>query len=110
MKFKEWNFDKYFRATDMKIIVSKDDKRASEGKETIFYSSGQEINAERIENFKKRIKLDGIEMPSPSAGKMYHILVDIFLGMLTFEARNTSKYHVSYSTHQPQYYLGRGNR
>jgi len=95
MKLKEWNFDKYLRAADMKIIVAKESKRAAEGKETVFYIAGQEMNAEKIENFKKRIKLDGIEMPSPSAGKIYHILIRIFcFGMLNFEARNTPKYYV----------------
>jgi hypothetical protein len=84
MKLKEWNFDKYLRATDMKIIVAKEYKRAAEGKETIFYSAGQEMNAERIENFKKRIKLDGIEMPSPSAGKIYHILIRFLLWNVNF--------------------------
>lgn len=73
MKLKEWNFDKHLPMTDMTIIATKASKRASEGKETVFYSAGQEMNTEKIENFKKRIKLHGIEMPSPSAGKIYHI-------------------------------------
>jgi hypothetical protein len=42
---------------------------AEEGKETVFYSSGQEINADRIENFKKRMKLDRVGIASPSADK-----------------------------------------
>lgn len=74
MKLKDWNIDKYLRARDMKIVVAKASKRAAEeDKETVFYSGGQKMNADRIENFKKRIKLDGVRMPSPSAGKRYHI-------------------------------------
>lgn len=72
MKFKDWNFEKYLRATDMKVVVAKASKRAAEeGRDTVFYNVGQEINAERIENFKKRMDLNGMEMASPSAGKTY---------------------------------------
>jgi hypothetical protein len=70
MKLKDWNFDKYLPATNMDIIVAKASKRATlEGKETVFYNGGQEINAERIENFKKRRNSNDVGMASPSAGK-----------------------------------------
>ena len=59
----------------MKTLVAKASKRAAEeGKETVFYYVGQEINAERIENFKKRTDSNGVGVASPSAGKTYWIL------------------------------------
>jgi hypothetical protein len=75
MKLKEWNFDKHLPATNMGIILAKDTMRATEeGKETVFFNGGQEINAERIENFKKRMNSNGVGIASPSAGKRYSIL------------------------------------
>lgn len=75
MKIKEWKFEKYLRANDMKIIVVKATKRArEEGKNTVFYNGGQQISTERVEKFKKRNALDGGEMASPSAGKRAQVL------------------------------------
>jgi hypothetical protein len=69
-KLKEWKVYKYVPAPDMQVILAKASRRTTrEGKETVFYSNGQEISAERIENFKKRKNLNGNTMPSPSAGK-----------------------------------------
>jgi hypothetical protein len=62
MKIKEWKFDKYLRANDMKFIVAKATKRAREdGNETTFCYGGQQISSERIENFKKRVALDEVK-------------------------------------------------
>jgi hypothetical protein len=75
MKLKDWKIDKYLPATDMGIMVAKASKRATqEGKETVFYNGGKEINAERIENFRRRTNSGGVGMASPSAGKTYWIL------------------------------------
>jgi hypothetical protein len=72
MKLKEWKFDKNLPSKNMRIVLAKASKRAAEeDKETVFYSSGQEINADRIENFKKRMKLDRVGIAPLSAGKSY---------------------------------------
>ncbi len=74
MKLKEWKFEKYVRAADMKIVVAKATERArQDGRETAFYNAGQPLSAERIGNFKKRIALDEEEWISSSAGKIYSV-------------------------------------
>lgn len=71
MQIKKWNFDKNITKNDMALLVAKAEKRGrEEGKETIFYCSGQRIRPERLIGFKKR-KVS-IDAPSPSAGmKLY---------------------------------------
>lgn len=55
MQIKEWNFEKNLSKSDMAILVSKAEKRArEEGKETVFYTRGQKIGAEKFESFKRR--------------------------------------------------------
>jgi len=75
MKLKEWNLEKNLSATDMKVILAKESERAErEGKETVFIYRGQELSAEKIENFKKRMHLNGKEIASPNASKKYQLL------------------------------------
>jgi hypothetical protein len=70
MKLKEWKFEKYLHATDMKIIVAKAAKRATmEGKETVFYNAGQQMSAERLETFRKKFAWEGEDMLYPNSGK-----------------------------------------
>lgn len=67
-KLKEWNYDKYLSKDEMKFIVTKQEKRKAEGKETIFVRGGQEISSDRIEGFKRR-KVNEVENDaSPDAG------------------------------------------
>jgi hypothetical protein len=68
MKLKEWDFDKYLSDWDKRIIVAKAEKRALEGKNTIFFHGESEITAERIQNFKRRKSAREAEAISPSAG------------------------------------------
>lgn len=67
MQVKEWSFDKNLSRSDMTILVAKSEKRArEEGKETVFYSRGQEISSDKFVQFKKR-KLEDV-VASPCAG------------------------------------------
>jgi hypothetical protein len=68
-KLKEWKFDKYLSDADKKIIITKMEKRALEGKETIFYHGNSKITRERIVNFKRRKVAVEREPISPSAGR-----------------------------------------
>jgi hypothetical protein len=75
MKLKEWNLDKNLSATDMKVILAiASDRAAREGKETVFYNGGQELSAEKIENFKKRMHSNREGMASPNASKKFLML------------------------------------
>ena len=69
MKLKEWKFEKYLSDRDKRIIVAKAEKRARDGKDTVFYYGDAEITTERIENFKRRKVSKEMEAVSPSAGK-----------------------------------------
>lgn len=69
MQLKEWGFEKYLPASQMKIVVAKAEKRArDEGKETIFFNGQFQISPERIEAFKKRKTVREAVPASPSAG------------------------------------------
>ena len=67
-KLKEWMFEKNVSATDMSIIAAKAEKRAREGKETVFFHGHSEITRERIDQFKRRKTTKAVEPISPSAG------------------------------------------
>jgi hypothetical protein len=75
-KLKEWKFDKYLSDADKRVIVAKTEKRAREGKDTIFFHGESEITAERIQNFKRRNGAREVEAISPSAGQ-YKTLVSV---------------------------------
>lgn len=69
MKLKEWNFEKYVPASQMRILVAKAKKRArEEHKETVFFNGETQIAPERINLFKKRKFTREVEAASPSAG------------------------------------------
>jgi hypothetical protein len=54
-KIKEWKFEKYLTAEEMKFIAAKAETRARErGKGTEFYKHGAKINQKRIEKSAKR--------------------------------------------------------
>jgi len=67
-KLKEWRFDKNISASDLGIILLKAEKRAREGKETVFFHGETLITGERIEQFKRRrtVKESGIVYPNAS--------------------------------------------
>jgi hypothetical protein len=53
----------------MAIIVAKAEKRAADGgKQTVFFHHGSQVEAEKIERFKKR-KISKDLVASPNAGK-----------------------------------------
>jgi len=51
---KEWGFEKNIPSRDMSFMVAKAEKRKSEGKETIFYRCGTQINENKMKQFKRR--------------------------------------------------------
>ncbi|PQE32582.1 hypothetical protein CJF32_00004115 [Rutstroemia sp. NJR-2017a WRK4] len=66
-KLKEWKFDKNLSIKDMQVVVAKQQKRAREGKDTVFIHGSAEITSERIENFKRRKVSKMPDAVSPSA-------------------------------------------
>jgi hypothetical protein len=52
----------------MQVVVAKQQKRAREGKDTVFMHGSVEITSERIENFKRRKVSKTTDAVSPSAG------------------------------------------
>ena len=68
-KLKEWKYDKNLSINDMQVVVAKQQKRAREGKHTVFMHGSTEITSERIENFKRRKVSKMPDAVSPSAGK-----------------------------------------
>jgi hypothetical protein len=68
-KLKEWKFDKNLNISDMNIVVAKQQKRAREGKDTVFMHGSIEMTSERIETFKRRKITKVTDAVSPSAGK-----------------------------------------
>lgn len=67
-KLQKWNFHKYLNIDNMNIIVAKQQKRAMEGKDTVFMYGSAQITSERIENFKRRKVSNVTTHMSPSAG------------------------------------------
>jgi hypothetical protein len=53
----------------MNIVVAKQQKRAREGKDTVFMHGSIEMTSERIETFKRRKITKVTDAVSPSAGK-----------------------------------------
>ena len=66
---KEWGLEKHFKATDLRILAKKRDKRARErGVGTTFLVRGVTLDDERLERFSRRetVRLD--DHTSPCAG------------------------------------------
>lgn len=51
---KEWGFEKNVPWHDMGFMVAKAEKRKAEGKDTIFYRGGLQVDENKIEMFKRR--------------------------------------------------------
>jgi hypothetical protein len=70
-KIKEWKFEKYLSAEEVKFIAVKAETRAKdEGKETTFYKHGVEINQKRIEKSAKRKREDFEKMNASTVGTL----------------------------------------
>ncbi|KAH6661915.1 hypothetical protein B0J14DRAFT_312758 [Halenospora varia] len=67
IKLKEWEFEKHISQETMRIIVAKAEKRARDGKDTVFFHRQFPIPAQRIENYKKRKATKAARIASPSA-------------------------------------------
>jgi hypothetical protein len=72
----EWHFEKNFASKDVQVLLAKAEKRAREGKETVFFHAGTLIHPERLENFKKR-KIVNEGGVSPSAGGLIACMLDV---------------------------------
>jgi len=95
MKLKEWKFEKYLSDQDKMIIIAKAEKRARDGKDTVFYHGDTEITTERIENFKRRKVSKETDVEYPTAGKCGY---RIFLaGGSNRTSRNPGVYQLSHS-------------
>lgn len=69
MQLKDWGFEKYVSASDMRILIAKAEKRAiEENKDTIFFNGGCQIPQEKIDLFKRRKATKKTAPASPSAG------------------------------------------
>jgi hypothetical protein len=96
MKLKEWNFEKYLSDRDKRIIVAKAEKRARDGKDTVFYHGDTEITTERIENFKRRKVSKETEVEYPTAGKCGYCCI-FLAGSSNRTSRNPGIYQLSHS-------------
>jgi len=76
LKLKEWEFDKKLTEKTMKILVAKAEKRAREGKETVFYHGGSQIASKKIERFKRQKLTTGWREASPTAGRCLVSTID----------------------------------
>ncbi|KAF8863776.1 hypothetical protein BDZ45DRAFT_88170 [Acephala macrosclerotiorum] len=55
-KLREWNFDKNLTKNEMKVVIAKAEKRATEeGKETIFFHRGNMVPPAKFSAWQKRI-------------------------------------------------------
>jgi hypothetical protein len=69
MQLKDWGFEKYVSASDMRILIAKAEKRAKEeNKDTIFFNGECQIPQEKIDLFKRRKLTKQTAPASPSAG------------------------------------------
>jgi hypothetical protein len=69
MQLKDWGFEKYVSASDMRILIAKAEKRATEeNKDTVFFNGGCQIPQEGIDLFKRRKVTKQTAPASPSAG------------------------------------------
>ena len=69
MQLKDWGFEKYVPASDMRILIAKAEKRSIEdNKETIFFKGECQIPQEKIDLFKRRKVTKQTAPASPSAG------------------------------------------
>ncbi len=74
MQLKDWGFEKYVSASDMRILIAKAEKRATEeNKDTIFFNGGYQIPQERIDLFKRRKVTKQTAPASPSAGMQSYL-------------------------------------
>lgn len=74
MQLKDWGFEKYVSASDMRILIAKAEKRAiEENKDTIFFNRGCEIPQEKIDLFKRRKVTKQAAPASPSAGTQFQL-------------------------------------
>ena len=96
-KWKEWGCSKNRPADNMKFIDFKGEKRALEGKDTIFCYGGTQVTASKIQNFKRR-KIDH-EKASTSIGKLWYMQR---LWMISTDTgqRNSSRDHLPYTQSQ----------
>lgn len=68
MQLKDWGFEKYVSASDMRILIAKAEKRSiEENKDTIFFNRGCQIPQEKIDLFKRRKVTKQAAPASPSA-------------------------------------------
>jgi hypothetical protein len=71
MKLKEWGYEKHLTVTEMKVVVSKINKRKmEEGKDTLVFHKDVQIPIAKIENFKRRKIVRESDPASPSAGEV----------------------------------------
>ncbi len=69
MQLKDWGFEKYVSATEMRMLIAKAEKRLIEdNKETIFFKGECQIPQEKIDIFKRRKVTKQTAPVSPSAG------------------------------------------
>ena len=78
-KIKDWGLERNFKASDMRILVAKKEKRARHrGVETVFCYQGKNIENERIDRFIKREGAIVGDQPSPSTGTHCLTLENIY--------------------------------
>jgi hypothetical protein len=109
MKLKEWNFEKYVPASQMRILVAKAEKRArEENKETVFFNGETQIDPQRFSLFKKRKSTKEADAASPSAGMSSPPEED--RSELILEPRNAGEYYLPHTRANPSHTKARRSR